>query len=78
MSDKTVATVAQPYFVSVNEAAKFIRVSPKTMYKYIYQKIGPRVRYFGLGKRKIARIRYADLLLWADGRPSARKEKACL
>ena len=57
------AAVANPEFLTTDEAAAFLRLSPRTLEKQRVLGGGPRFRKFG------ARVVYAmaDLRTWADG-----------
>ena len=56
------AAVANPEFLTTDEAAAFLRLSPRTLEKQRVLGGGPRFRKFG------ARVVYAaaDLRVWAD------------
>ena len=56
------AAVANPEFLTTDEAAAFLRLSPRTLEKHRVLGGGPRFRKFG------ARVVYAmaDLRTWAD------------
>ena len=56
------AAVANPEFLTTDEAATFLRLSPRTLEKQRVLGGGPRFRKFG------ARVVYAavDLRVWAD------------
>ena len=58
------AAVANPEFLTTDEAAAFLRLSPRTLEKQRVLGGGPRFRKFG------ARVVYAveDLRAWADSR----------
>jgi hypothetical protein len=58
------AASANPEFLTTDEAAAFLRLSPRTLEKQRVLGGGPRFRKFG------ARVVYAavDLRAWADGR----------
>ena len=58
------AAVANPEFLTTDEAAAFLRLSPRTLEKHRVLGGGPRFRKFG------ARVVYAmaDLRTWADSR----------
>nr|WP_236748848.1 helix-turn-helix domain-containing protein [Acidovorax carolinensis] len=58
------ATPGNPEFLTNDEAAAFLRLSPRTLEKQRVLGGGPRYRKFG------ARVLYAvgDLRTWADGR----------
>lgn len=58
------ATPGNPEFLTNDEAAAFLRLSPRTLEKQRVIGGGPRYRKFG------ARVLYAvgDLRIWADGR----------
>ena len=58
------AAPANPEFLTTDEAAAFLRLSPRTLEKQRVLGGGPRFRKFG------ARVVYAavDLRAWADGR----------
>jgi hypothetical protein len=58
------ATPGNPEFLTNDEAAAFLRLSPRTLEKQRVLGGGPRYRKFG------ARVLYAlgDLRAWADGR----------
>lgn len=58
------AASAYPEFLTTDEAAVFLRLSPRTLEKQRVLGGGPRFRKFG------ARVVYAavDLRAWADGR----------
>lgn len=58
------APAAQPQFLTTDEAAVFLRLSPRTLEKQRVLGGGPRFRKFG------ARVVYAaeDLRTWADSR----------
>lgn len=58
------ATPGNPEFLTNDEAAAFLRLSPRTLEKQRVLGGGPRFRKFG------ARVLYAvsDLRAWADGR----------
>lgn len=58
------AAAANPEFLTTDEAAAFLRLSPRTLEKQRVLGGGPRFRKFG------ARVVYAavDLRTWADGR----------
>jgi hypothetical protein len=60
----TAVPTADPEFLTTEEAAAFLRLSPRTLEKHRVLGGGPRFRKFG------ARVRYAavDLRAWADGR----------
>jgi len=58
------AAPSDPEFLTNDEAAAFLRLSPRTLEKQRVLGGGPRYRKFG------ARVLYAvgDLRIWADGR----------
>jgi hypothetical protein len=58
------ATPGNPEFLTNDEAAAFLRLSPRSLEKHRVLGGGPRYRKFG------ARVLYAvgDLRIWADGR----------
>ncbi|MDP3753346.1 MAG: helix-turn-helix domain-containing protein [Polaromonas sp.] len=58
------AALGNPEFLTNDEAAAFLRLSPRTLEKQRVLGGGPRYRKFG------ARVLYAigDLRTWADGR----------
>ena len=62
--DAAPAAPTNPEFLTTDEAAAFLRLSPRTLEKQRVLGGGPRFRKFG------ARVLYAsvDLRAWADGR----------
>lgn len=68
MLEKTATTALQPAFISIPEAAKILRIHPKTLYQYITDGVGPPVHRFGKTERKTLRLRYADFLKWTEGK----------
>jgi hypothetical protein len=60
---QTSSTTGQPEFLTTQEAAELLRLSPRTLEKQRVLGGGPRFRKFG------ARVVYAtaDLRAWADG-----------
>ena len=66
MSDRTTLASARRYLTN-EEAAEFLRLSPRTLEKHRILGTGPRFRKFG------RRVLYAlaDLEAWADARTSS-------
>ena len=64
LAQQAAAVPASPEFLTNDEAAAFLRLSPRTLEKQRVLGGGPRFRKFG------ARVVYAmdDLRKWADGR----------
>lgn len=62
MSEPQKATALIPIFVTVPEAAQLLSLKPDLLYRYIWDKKGPKVVRFG----RLVRIRTEDLLRWAD------------
>ncbi len=63
-AQSSAAAVAQPDYLTNDEAASFLRLSPRTLEKHRVIGGGPRFRKFG------RRVMYArsDLKAWADAR----------